>query len=346
MKRRNEAWCRMAAAQRSTSGIQVRHRRGLHVPEAGLWLDPPTRRHWALVTHAHSDHFARHETTVCSLPTAALIRARYGNPQDRELRALTYGETVKRNDFFIKLHPAGHILGSAMVHITREEDGASLLYTGDFKLRESPTCEAADPQPADILIMETTFGLPHYRFPRREEIREKVQAFVLETLEVGKVPVLLGYSLGKAQEILALIEGMGLPIMAHDSITKMTEVFRVLGRNLPQLLPLAPAQAAGHIVLAPPQKAKNLSALMPARTALLSGWALDQRAKYRYGVDEAFPLSDHADYAELLELVERVRPKIVYTVHGHTTEFAADLRRRGQEAWSLVKDDQRELALV
>ncbi|HRX56937.1 MAG TPA: MBL fold metallo-hydrolase RNA specificity domain-containing protein, partial [Verrucomicrobiales bacterium] len=61
--------------------------------------------------------------------------------------------------------------------------------------------------------------------------------------------------------------------------------------------------------------------------------------------DAMFPLSDHADYPELWETVQTVRPRRIYTVHGHTREFAADLRREGWEAWSLEREDQLELSL-
>ena len=61
--------------------------------------------------------------------------------------------------------------------------------------------------------------------------------------------------------------------------------------------------------------------------------------------DVAFPLSDHADYDELLRYVELVQPKRVLTVHGFAAEFAADLRRRGIEAWALAEDNQLELKL-
>lgn len=315
------------------------------MPEAGLWLDPPTRRQWALVSHAHGDHYARHDVVVCSPPTEALILARYGRPRNGELRAVDYGAPVDRKGLAVRLLPAGHILGSAMVHLTRHEDGATLLYTGDFKLRASPVCERAEPVPADTLVMETTFGLPRFKFPPRDEVAADVRRFIFKSLGAGSVPVLLGYSLGKAQEILALIEGIGVPIMAHESIAKICAVFRRLGRPLPDPAPLDPDRAAGHVVVAPPQAAKALRGRIPWRTALMSGWGIEKGAKYRYGVDEVFPLSDHADHGELIQLVEQVRPRVVYTVHGYTTEFAADLRRRGIEAWSLVDNDQLELPL-
>ena len=68
-------------------------------------------------------------------------------------------------------------------------------------------------------------------------------------------------------------------------------------------------------------------------------------AKYRSRCEEAFPLSDHADYDELLRYVELVQPKRVLTVHGFAAEFAADLRRRGIEAWALAQENQLELKL-
>jgi len=47
--------------------------------------------------------------------------------------------------------------------------------------------------------------------------------------------------------------------------------------------------------------------------------------------DVAFTLSDHADFDELLEMVERVRPRQVYTLHGPDA-FAGILRTRGIDA--------------
>ena len=76
---------------------------------------------------------------------------------------------------------------------------------------------------------------------------------------------------------------------------------------------------------------------------MISGWGVDPRAKYRYRADAIFPLSDHADYPDLMRYVDRVQPKRVLTVHGFAAEFARDLRRRGIEAWSIGGNDQLEL---
>ena len=72
---------------------------------------------------------------------------------------------------------------------------------------------------------------------------------------------------------------------------------------------------------------------------MLTGWALDERVKSRFPVDEFIPLSDHCDFAELLAYVEIARPKKVYTFHGRP-EFAERLRRRGYDAEHLPLGQQ------
>ncbi len=88
-----------------------------------------------------------------------------------------------------------------------------------------------------------------------------------------------------------------------------------------------------------------LESIPRKRVAMISGWAVDANAVYRYQVDAAFPLSDHADYKDLIRYVDLVQPRRVLTLHGFAAEFARDLRERGVEAWALTKENQLELQL-
>lgn len=348
--------------------IEVRHHRGVHLPELDLWLDPWDAKPHAFVSHAHADHFARHEKALCSTLTAALVRSRYGVAASR-LEAVPFHAAIEHAGHRLRLLPAGHIAGSAMLHVTRISDGATLLYTGDFKVRKGRSAEPVVFQQADLLILETTFGLPHFAFPPPLEVESAVLRFVHDALADGEVPVLLGYSLGKAQEALALLHEHGIPALLHPSVAEMTLACREAGvQGLPEPLVLGDAPASsssnishlpstiyhppsnippGHAVIAPPNavRSKLLRAIPNRRVAMLSGWALTPGAAYRYRVDEAIPLSDHADHPGLLECVQRVRPKKILTVHGSTREFAAELRQRGHDAWSAIGNDQLDLQL-
>lgn len=328
--------------------IEVVYQRGLYLPEADLWLDPRDPQPWAFVSHAHADHFARHELALCSDVTASLVRSRYNLAESR-IEGLPFHASLERNGHRLRLLPAGHIAGSAMLHVTRVSDGATLLYTGDFKVRRGRTAEQVVFQQADQLIMETTFGLPRFAFPPPMDIDSSVLRFVHDTLADGDVPVLLGYSLGKAQEAIALLHEHSIPLVMHPNVAAMTTACREAGvTGLPEPILLEGPVPAGHAVIAPPNtvRSKLLRSVGNRRVAMLSGWALMSGASFRYRVDEAIPLSDHADHPGLLECVQRVRPKRILTVHGYTREFAAELRQHGHDAWSITGKDQLELQLA
>ena len=322
--------------------IEVVHRRGIYLPEADLWLDPHFGVERAFISHAHSDHVARHELTFCSAVTHQLMVARKAAKKAGVVISPEFGEVFEWEGWELRLRPAGHIVGSAMLHLTRKADGATLLYTGDYKLRQGLSAARCELLQADTLIMECTFGLPKYRFPPLEQVREAVWQFVRESIAAEKTPVLQGYSLGKAQELLRLLHGLEVPVMVHPAVAQMTEVVRGHLDELPEWRLYDESEACGHVLVFPPG-AKI--ALKNTRKAMLSGWALQSGAKYRYGVDEVFPLSDHADHPELHETVELVKPRRIYLVHGHTREFAAELRSRGHDARALGAEDQLELGL-
>lgn len=328
-------------------------RQAVALPPLGLWLDAHIRRvgpERVFVSHAHSDHTAAHREVLLTEPTARFMRVRLRGT--RRENVLRFGETREfsgpETSFHITLLPAGHILGSAMALI--EVDGERLFYTGDFKLRPGLCAEPCDPTPAygcDLLIMETTFGRPAYCFPPVADVMTDIIQFCHEALRADAIPVLLGYSLGKAQELLVGLADSGLSLMVHDSVRKMTKVYEQCGVSFPRYTEFDNAGARGRVLIAPPpfQRSELFRALGPTRTALVSGWALDPRSRYRYGVDAAFPLSDHADFPDLIEFVRRVAPKRVFTLHGFAADFAATLRERGCEAWALGMAEQLTLPL-
>src|SRR4051794_3250266 len=154
---------------------------------------------------------------IVSQETARLLQARL--PGQRTEHVLPFGERRRIHNVDLTLVPAGHIFGSAQAFV--ETPHGSLLYTGDFKLRPGKSAEAAQSTHAETLIMETTFGLPRYKFPPTEQVVNAIVAFCRDALEDEHVPVLLGYSLGKAQEILCALDGAGLVPMLHGSIYEM-----------------------------------------------------------------------------------------------------------------------------
>lgn len=316
----------------------------LYLPQIELWCDARQAQACSFVSHAHFDHLAKHRRIITSEGTRRLMAERL--PGKREEIVLPFGEPYALNpETEVRLHPAGHIFGSAMLQVTRA--GESFLYTGDFKLRPGRSAERCAPPRADVLVMETTFGLPRFLFPPTEEVLAGIVAFCRETLAAGATPVLFGYSLGKSQELLGALADAELPVMLHPRTMKMTRIYEEMGQSFPTCRKFTLTEVAGHVVMCPPQARNSewLSKIEPRRTAMATGWAVESSARYRYGCDAVFPLSDHADYDDLLRLVEIVKPQRVYTVHGYATAFAQTLRARGLEAFALGMVNQLEFTL-
>jgi Cft2 family RNA processing exonuclease len=304
---------------------------GLRITSIDLAVDVRRRQPRGFISHAHTDHMGRHELAYCTPATAALYQKRYG---ERPTRPMPFGESLVWGGLTLTTHPAGHVFGSAMLSIC---DGVStVLYTGDFKLRASATAEAAAPPRADVLIMESTYGEPRYRLPPRDETIAQLVATVQRILSDGRTPLVHAYVLGKAQEVTRILTTAGLRVVQHPLVHEISLIYRHCGCNLGAI-----ERCDGHppedaVVIVPPrsQKAAVLPGLRRPVSIAVTGWAVNPAWRWRLGADYAIPLSDHADFDELIECVERVAPRTIYCTHG-PPEFVELLRGKGHNAHPL-----------
>ena len=306
---------------------------GLRIPAIDLSIDVSRRQARGFVSHGHFDHFAAHELAFCSPLTARFYRRRLGG--DRSVRELPYGVPYVWDDFRLTTFPAGHILGSSMLQV--ESADQSLLYTGDFRLRPSATAEPAAPLHADLLVMECTFGDPLYRLPPRAEVVEQLIGTIHKSFAAGLVPVIHAYALGKAQEVTRLLRDAGLRVVQHASLYELSQEYVAAGCDLGGFERFDEQCDLTNAVLVVPPPGRRTVGPPPPRDAVtiaVTGWAMDPRFKFKAGVDYAFPFSDHADFDELMECVERVAPRQVYCWHGQPT-FVDLLRARGWDAYWL-----------
>ncbi len=316
----------------------------LHVPGSVLYLDARRRMGCAFVSHAHGDHIGRHDRTIATHATVALMRHRLGERVRGEALPAAYRAPFGLGQLTLELYPAGHVLGSAQIRMSR--NGTAIGYTGDLCLEPTLTAEPAEVLPCDVLVMESTFGLPRYVFPPKEEVLASIRRFVDDALCDGVTPVLLGYALGKGQEILKFLGEAGYRCRAHSAVQAVNRVYESLGVSLPNVRPLGPEGAqAGEVVVAPPHLGGSaaVARIRRKRTAVLTGWAVEGgRFRWR-SVDAAFPLSDHADFPSLLRYARATGARRVFTVHGYSEELARALSREGIRAEPLGEQRQLEL---
>jgi Cft2 family RNA processing exonuclease len=318
---------------------QVVWDRGVSVPAHGLWLDPQTIRDRAFVSHAHADHARRHRHALLTGATLALL------PETRRPRAHTVvdlGEPVIVGGAHVTLHDAGHMLGSAQVLV--EHHGHRILYTGDLKLRRGRSRTNTPIPPADVLVIESTYGLPGFRFPDPDWVVEELAIWCRRLLDANVVPVLLAHAAGKCQEVMLALEPYGFRFALEERCLPFAAAYESAGVRLPAYVPLDD-HAAGLVVIAPPAGKEAIRRLPRHRTTLVSGWAQDRSFWRKVGADCAFPYSDHCDFDELVEVVELSGARQVYTVHGFAAELATSLRRRGVRASPLASNEQLQLAI-
>ncbi len=307
---------------------------GLKLTKADLAIDFRRRQPRAFISHAHADHLARHEYALSTPETAALYHLRLG---PRPVREMPYRQPIEWGGLRLTTYPAGHCLGSAM--LLAEAEGRSLLYTGDFKLGESATAERAELVHAEILIIESTYGHPDYRLPPQEEALGELFTRVRQALEAGAVPVVEAYALGKAQEVTRRLSDAGFSVRQHKQVHAISRVYESFGVDVGRYELFRGEAGAGEVLVVPP-RTRRLELIGREVRFAVTGWAVDEGAKHRFGVDWAIPLSDHADYEELFEAVRRVAPRTVYSTHGPES-FVDRLTDAGFDAHPLGRPSQR-----
>ncbi|MCC6540028.1 MAG: MBL fold metallo-hydrolase [Bryobacterales bacterium] len=308
---------------------------GIHLPSQDFWLDPGRPVDSAWISHAHSDHAcAAHGSAWGTPQTLAIYDVRWpGTPEDVEKRtSVGYGRQFSVGEVLCTVLPAAHILGAAQLLI--EYRGERVVYTGDIKYR-APLCGVrTEIAPCDRLIIECTFGLPIYSFLEREEAAARIAAFARECLDGGITPVFYGYPLGRGQEIVHVLSGAGIPVAVHGAIARYIPFYEQAGYGFGAWEPYETGRMKGRALVVTPSMRNLLEASGGGkfRAAYVSGWAALANARARTGAEELIPYSDHADYSELLAMIEQSGARRVDLVHGYTAPFARLLRQRGIDA--------------
>ncbi|OGG54145.1 hypothetical protein A3C20_01290 [Candidatus Kaiserbacteria bacterium RIFCSPHIGHO2_02_FULL_55_25] len=217
-----------------------------------------------LVTHAHQDHIGRiprlvrdgfsgaiHSTAATKDLAAVMFDDALGVMQEHaekfgcEMlygaadveRALSlwaghdYHEPFPLDDVSVELLDAGHILGSAMVRLTRA--GKNIIFSGDLGNTPEPLlrdCES--PAGADYIVMESVYGDRVHE--GRSERKEVLRAAVEEVRNRGGVLLIPSFSIERTQILLFELNDMvedgsmqAIPVYLDAPLaSRVTQVFR------------------------------------------------------------------------------------------------------------------------
>ncbi len=300
-----------------------------------------------VVTHVHSDHLLgiedsiRYSSIILGTPlTIELIlelrrldsslRVLY----KRKALSLDYYRRINIAGEYITLYPANHIPGSAQVLV--ETSGYRIGYTGDFRLQGTPVMKGLD-----VLVIEATYGRPEYRRPFKNDVYSLLVDTVSDGLACGGPVVIYGYY-GKLQEAMTILRENDIvePFLMPPKLYRVTKIIEKHGYSIGEYYNMLSREGRSimssttrYILFLHMNKARyrNLSSGL---NIVLSGWEFREPIRRIDSNTWLIALSDHADYDDLIEYVDRASPRLVVVDNS-----------RQSEAYSLAEGIKKELGI-
>jgi len=308
--------------------------KGIYCEQGDFYIDPWFPVNKAVITHAHSDH-ARSGMMhyLAHHLSKEVLKHRLG--QEINIQTIAYNEPVFINGVQISLHPSGHLPGAAQVRVAYK--GEVWVASGDYKTENDCLSEPFEPIQCHTFISECTFGLPVFDWEPQSQIFSKIGNWWQQNQNENRASVLYGYSLGKAQRILAGLNEEQGQIFVHTAIANINEALSQSGLRLPAYKKVADTDKkedfSRALIIATPASANTpwLKRFGAYEAANCSGW-MAIRGFRRRSSEGGFVLSDHADWKGLLEAVKATEASHVITTHGYTSVFARYLNEIGIEA--------------
>ncbi len=265
-----------------------------------------------VVSHAHADHARAGSINVfCTSATADFMRLRYKNQSAKNFYLHTYADDFKINDVSISFYSAAHIIGSAQILMVYK--GIRYLYSGDVKLQVDETCEDFQFVETDVLITETTFAKKGFKHPDADS--------QIKLLEGYDLPVIVGsYVLGKAQRLNNLINKL-MPesnVFIHYDIYAYHKIYEKNGINMGKYQILDKKSLKNKqkgIYIVPPLSYQSYKIQYPYIFAFASGWDNLQENTLKLF------LSDHIDWFDLLNYIEKTKAKQIWAIHGDSKDL-------------------------
>ena len=312
-------------------------KKGIYCIPGKFYLDPWYPVDYAIISHGHADH-ARwgNKHYLCHNDSKAILKHRIG--QDISIESMGYNKPKTINGVKVSFYPAGHIIGSSQIRL--EYKGYVIVFSGDYKTQPDFLTVPFEPVKCNEFITESTFGLPIYKWKSELELQNELQNWVLQNQQNNRTSVFIGYSLGKAQRIMKLVEGVD-DIFVHSAINNLNNAISNSGINIPDTTLIKSdfnkKEIQNKIVILPPALlgSKLLKRIPNAATAICSGWMHIRGNRRWKGVDAGFAVSDHADWDGLLEAVKATEAEKVYVTHGSQAVFSKYLNEIGIEAHEL-----------
>jgi len=350
--------------------------------------EPPTyplieKTDAAIISHAHLDHsgamplLAKKKTPIfmndITLELSALLvrdsikvakRNGYSTPFSKtdlkrcikQTKLVNYNENFSIGRFRCSLFDAGHIPGSSGILL---DNGKRIFYTADIQTGESHLLNPCKlPKNVDVLITESTYSYKDH--PKREDVERTLIEKIEETLARNEKVLMPVFAVGRAQEVLLILEKYAKKIALDGMAKTASEIIADYGayikdakrlhkilekvkfvktkedraeaiKKYPILVTSAGMLGGGPVVhyLRELQKRAGSKVLFtgflvedtPGRNLIETKIFENAEERFKVHCDlHQSELSAHTDRSGLFDIIKKTNPKKVICVHGENCD--------------------------
>jgi KH/beta-lactamase-domain protein len=132
-------------------------------------------------------------------------------------------------DVRLTFQNAGHVLGSALIHLHIGEGLHNIVYASDIKYGKTPLLDPAftDFQRVETLILESTYGGAEDIMPPRQEANMQLMDTINKTMERNGICLIPSFAVERAQDVMAILveNNFQFPVFIDGMIWDATGIY-------------------------------------------------------------------------------------------------------------------------
>ena len=308
---------------------------GLHFDDSILWLDSSIDEKTAFISSPEHIGQKVNSRIITTAPTIALLKNSCAPLTCQYNRPFSIGKLT------LELLPSGVMMGGASLHI--HTDNGSTLYLPSFQNQYIACNRALQIKKADILITQATDPEPLKPIAPRKKEKEKLIEFILNSSKKGSWPIVICPPLPSAPEITQLLTNENFPLVVHQQIYKINNLYKKFGHDLGAYSLFLPNKVQSHaIIMLPPSYA-------PKKTLL------NHHRKNKIFIDNSFNRikhdSPHIQFNfpatstghDLIKIIKEVNPKTLYLFGPYAKKLAKSIKSSNTHIILLNRNNQPSL---
>ena len=300
----------------------------LYIKGSVLWLDAVTKKELSFVSHVDK-LFVPHTRIIATKETIAYYKKFFLKNEPLNALQMSFFRKFSIGGLTISLYPSGYSYGAAQILV--KKDNKKILYSGSINNRQLYYCDEIYYPSADILIMESVYGMKKYNFSGYKQEEERLKNYVNFELKKGNNVAIFISPFEKPQYLIKIFNEFKNPIYLQSKIYQYINHLKDYIKDLRTVRAFVTSIKKPSIILYPESLYQKFPIKENTKKIMVTGRAIEpEKLKSRYNLDETFVISAHADFNSLVQYAELVNPTKIYLMPSENgnEELADTLRNK------------------